>query len=474
MLDTCSQVIAPACPDPLGPVSFAEAEAHRATIAFRDPHPRNSRPVSWTLKARTPAAKSLCAALVQRIQEVEGPGRQREKLVTGVEALIGSLMLGVHAGEWSAQATSNEALAETPIGAFRFNKVRKFLISAGFIEVKPGYFDQDFGIGVSTKLRATPALLRLAETYGVNWQDAWRHFGWDKERSPDVTRDKAVLLRSLDKSPLILPNSVEASRLVEEVMEFNAFARTFSVTYGPDEDARDIGPQFQRIFTENLDLHGRVYVVGGGYQRLPSRPRHCAQDDLLGDYSRRTLRIDGEPCVELDVRASYLAILHGIAGVPLPPGGDPYAVIEGVPREVAKAWIASRIGQGKAPSSWNRDSIEELRADHGIDLARFRVGDVGQGIRDGMPFLGRGLPALLGVADRPRLCSHVLMGIEARALTMAMIVLKERGILGLPLHDALIVQERHAEAAREALEAGYLAEAGITPVVRVKRDGEGS
>lgn len=276
------------------------------------------------------------------------------------------------------------------------------------------------------------------------------------------------------KSPLILPNSVEASRLVEEVMEFNAFARTFSVTYGPDEDARDIGPQFQRIFTENLGLHGRWYAAGGGYQRLPSSLRHGSQGDLLGDYSRRTLRIDGEPCVELDVRASYLTIIHGIAGVPLPAGGDPYAVIQGVPREVVKAWVASRIGQGRAPSSWNRDAVEDLRADHGIDLARFRVGDVGQGIRDAMPFLGRGLPALLGVADQPRLCSHVLMGIEARALTRAMMALKEQGMLGLPLHDALIVQERHAEAAREALEAGYLAEAGITPVVRVKRGVEGS
>jgi hypothetical protein len=469
MLDALPGAIAPAYPDPLGPVSFTEAEAHRTSNALRDPHPSNSRPVSWNLTARTPAAKALCAALARQIEEATGPGRQREKLVAGVEALIGSLMLAAYAGEWAAQATGNEALAEVPIGAFRFNKVRKVLSSAGFIDVKPGYFDQGFGIGLSTKFRATPALLRFADTWGVHSQDAWRHFGRDKERSPDVPRDKAVLLRSLDRTSLILPDTIEASRLVDEIVAFNAFVRTFSVTYGPDDDARDIGPQFQRIFTENLRLHGRVYVVGGGYQRLPSVPRRHGQGNLLGDYSRRTLKIDGEPCVELDVRASHLTIIHGLVGVPLPQGGDPYAVIQGIPREVVKAWVASRIGQGKAPSSWNRETVEDFRADHGIDLTRFRVGDVATAIRDAMPFLGRGLPALLGVADQPRLCSHVLMGIEARALTRAMMALKERGILGLPLHDALIVQERHAEAAREALEAGYHAEAGIVPVVRVKR-----
>jgi hypothetical protein len=472
MLDTCSgTVIIPDCldHDPLGPVSFTEAQTIRADQDPTYNHPTRSRPVSWTLRARTSEAKTLCAELVWRVEEAEGPGRQRDKLVAGVEAFIGSLMLHAYSGSWSAQAMGNEALATVPMGGFRLTKVRNVLTEAGLIDVLRGYFDVEWGGGQSTKFRATPALLRLASTHGVNWRDAWRHFGWIKERSPDVPHEDAVLLRTHDRSRLLLPETADAARLVEDVVAFNDFTRHFAVTYGPEDDTRSIGPQFQRIFTGDLEKHGRWYVVGGGYQGLPACRRGDRQGNLFSDYSRRTLRIDGEPCVELDVRASHLTIIHGLAGVPLPTSGDPYAVVEDVPREVAKAWVSSRIGQGRSPSHWSRDAVEDLRTKHGIDLDRFSVAEVGKAIRDAMPFVGRGLPALLGVQDEPKLSSHVLMGIEARALTRAMLSLKDEAILGLPLHDALIIQERHAERARAALEAGYRAEAGITPIIRVRR-----
>lgn len=470
---TNTQVIDQASfPDPLGPVSFSDAAALRAEANpdYRPPH--RSRFVSWRLRARTPEAQALAAHLVALVETTTGPGRQREKLVSGVEAFVGSLMLGANTGHWSAQPTGNEALGKVPMGAHRFDKIRRALATEGLIEALPGFYDQAWGGGECTKFRATPKLLRFAADHGASWHDAWRHFGWDSEGAPDVPRHELVILRSLNRSELPLPNTTEASRLIEEVSAFNSFSRGFRVTYGPEDDLRDITPQFQRIFTEDLALHGRWYAVGGGYQGLPVKLKNPAVSDHSKAYRRGSLRIDGEPCVELDVRASHLTIIHGLAGVPLLSGGDPYAVVAGVPREVGKAWVASRIGQGKAPSRWSPEAAADLR-DQGIDLTRYSVVDVRKGMVDAMPFLGRGLPRLLGVPDRPQLSSHVLMGIEGRALTRAMMALMGEGIPALPLHDALIVRERDAVRSKEALIAGYVGEAGIVPVVREKRSVEG-
>lgn len=463
--------------DPLGPVTFLEAEAFKASkVPPTYRHPRDhSRLVSWDLRARTDEARALRDHLVSLVIDARPSVavRDPERLIQGVEAFVGSLLLGATTGSWSAQPTNTSAFSGLPIGAHHFTRIRTALVEAGYVEELRGYYDVAFGGGACTKFRATPRLLGLGAAHDVTWMDAWRHFAWNTEKVREIAQDRLVVLRALDGTEMSLPVSPDTQRLIDGVRDYNAFTQGFTITHGPIHDLRVMPTQFQRIFTVSLDLHGRWYPVGGGYPSLPVHPRSCVVPEVLRDYGRRSLRIDGEPCVELDVRASFLTIIHGLVGVPLPPGGDPYAVVPGIPREVAKAWVALRIGQGKAPSRWSDETAEDLRDLHGIDVERYSVAVVRQGIVGAMPFLGRGLPTLLGVVDQPHLCSHVLMGIEARALTGAMMALKARGILGLPVHDALIVQEQHMEEAREALEAGYLAVAGILPVVRVKRGVEG-
>ena len=475
MLDIISNhASTPAPIDPLGPVAFSEVDKIRAEKYPDYDHPTRSRPISWSLRARTAQAKALCADIVRRVEAFGGQGRQPDKLISGAEAFVGSLMLHAYSGCWSSQATGNKALQNVPIGGQRLNKIRKALVHANLIEVLPGYFDTEWGAGQSTKFRATPALLQLGLAHDVNWRDAWHHFDWVSERSPDVPRDNAIVLRDVDGSQVTIRRGAEASRLVKELVEFNAFTRSFSLTYGPADDCRDITPQFRRIFTCDLAKHGRWYVVGGGYQAMAATPRYGHDEKHFRDYSRSSLRIDGEPCVELDVRASHLTIIHGLANVPLPAGGDPYAVVEGVPRQVVKAWVSLRIGQGRSPSHWGREIAEDLLRKHGIQLGLYDIKAISSAIRAAMPFLGRELPNFLGVTEQPKLCSHVLMGIEARALSRAMLALAGEGILGLPLHDALLVQEQHADQATKAIQASYQVEAGIIPLVRVKRGVEGA
>ena len=76
---------------------------------------------------------------------------------------------------------------------------------------------------------------------------------------------------------------------------------------------------------------GRIYGVGDyNYQNVRKS-------------DRPNLRIDGEPIVEIDINASYLSILHGISGCPLPERDDLYD-IGGIDRTIIKAWVSSTIG----------------------------------------------------------------------------------------------------------------------------------
>jgi hypothetical protein len=62
-------------------------------------------------------------------------------------------------------------------------------------------------------------------------------------------------------------------------------------------------------FTRNFNNRswkkgGRLYSVGGGYQRLSEK-------------KRLEMTINGEAVVEIDIKASFLTIYHARLGVPL-------------------------------------------------------------------------------------------------------------------------------------------------------------
>ncbi len=83
-----------------------------------------------------------------------------------------------------------------------------------------------------------------------------------------------------------------------------------------------------------------------------------------------------------------------------------------------------------------------------------------------------GLNRLAHIAPPKRLLTFRLMGLEAEALTAAMRKMRGRGILALPLHDALIVPTSAAEGAKSALGDAYERVAGIRPQLTAKLPGD--
>lgn len=60
------------------------------------------------------------------------------------------------------------------------------------------------------------------------------------------------------------------------------------------------------------------------------------------------------------------------------------------------------------------------------------------------------------------------MGLEARALTAAMLMLKAAGVVALPVHDSLIVPQEAVSMAEQALMGCFRQQVGITPRLHIR------
>ena len=426
----------------------------------------DARPLSLLTRAASPEAAALVAELVARVEEWEREASNAKRrgdalragLTRAVEALAGGLLLtAARHGEdgWCRQAVRPAAFTGRPVSFRHFTAALDAFLGLSLAEqhahlTRFHNFDDVTAVQrFSMRLRATPALVRMAEAHGLALPDMERHWRREARAKPPRplvlreagTRAGGFRVRGAE---LPAPKGPEADAIRANVAATNRFLARFAYE-GCD------APALYRVFTRDLRHHGRWY---GGVEDMPAA-------------ERRRIRIGGEPVREVDVRASHLAILHGLQGLPLPEG-DPYDGL-GFPRGVAKAWITATIGNGGPVSRWSREAKERAAKERdgrpGVDLSRYRVREVGAAVLARYPFLSR-VAEVAGCAAEPRLTPHRIMAIEAAALTRAMDALRGRGVPALPVHDALIVRERDAEAARAALAEAFEAVAGVRPVVR--------
>jgi hypothetical protein len=200
----------------------------------------------------------------------------------------------------------------------------------------------------------------------------------------------------------------------------------------------------------NWNKGGRLYSDGkDSYQQLPRS-------------ERLKITIDDEPVCEIDIRASYLTILHARYKTPfrVSKEHDPYA-IEGLPRAVAKTWCAIFLGSKKALARWPTDSIKEYAEDNdGADLKAYRVKDVGEKVCQKFPLLRRWSELKETWAD--------LMWLESEAIISAMLALmRMQDAASLLVHDSLLVPISHQGWATSHLHASYSYHCKVTPYLEV-------
>ncbi|MBB2176179.1 hypothetical protein [Gluconacetobacter johannae] len=126
-----------------------------------------------------------------------------------------------------------------------------------------------------------------------------------------------------------------------------------------------IHPVLTMQFGPSVFLGGRIY----------SRGVDSFQNMKAAERSRIT--INGEPAVEIDMKASSLSIFLALVQSPEPEGGDPYQCgpLAGLDREAVKPWFVSSLQGGSLRLKWSPDTPESARQAplQGDQGSRFRL-----------------------------------------------------------------------------------------------------
>ena len=179
-----------------------------------------------------------------------------------------------------------------------------------------------------------------------------------------------------------------------------------------------------------------------------------------------TLKIDGECVAEVDIKASHLTLMYFVAraldnNIPeLDPDKDPYH-IEGIPRAVVKQWIVAYSSKLKPLTRWSKEATEKLSG-QGVDLAEYKVKEVGEAIANKYPFIHT-LPSTAvnwGYLQRR----------EADALIATMRRLAhEYDVPSYPVHDSLIVKQSDIFLVTRVMKESFRSFIGFTPALKVSK-----
>jgi hypothetical protein len=212
---------------------------------------------------------------------------------------------------------------------------------------------------------------------------------------------------------------------------------------------KDIGVD-RLVFRLNSESLHRIYNRGS----FSCNGRaYGALHQNLAQSLRSLIRINGRPTVELDFSAYHIHMLYHREGIDYTE--DPY-VKPGGPkmRDIFKAVGLVAINAGNPEPAYG--AIREELDDRGIPLPEMKhpLVSLVEMFRAAHPPIAKHLFSDAGI-NLQNLDSHIMNGILMR--------LMERDILGLPVHDSVIVQLEHQEVLREIMVREYKALMGFEP-----------
>lgn len=344
----------------------------------------------------------------------------------------------------------NDTFVDQPIGARGYNEALRLLKANGYLDRTPFGTCPVTGMLKTTRYWATGKLIKEAEAAGLHAGAIDAHLSRfprpKKLKRPLVARTASRRskkgVKVSGRRVKVDCSSSRARNLAVQVNDINAFI-------AEQEISPDWHYAFRRIFNDvdrpgfNWNSGGRLYSVGGGYQIQPS-----------GERARITL--NGEPTVEVDIKACFPTIIHAMKGVKF----DPWAAYDGTPypRAVIKAWVGMTLSKRYLPSAWTKKQVEEVFPEARLDANDFPIKQINAFMIKHMPIFNEWHKNTLHWTD--------LQFIESSAMIDCVWELaKIHGIPSLPVHDSIIVPVTKVERAEEVLKACFKRWVGVEPVL---------
>lgn len=406
----------------------------------------------------------LCSALALKLVEADKDrkykrrGAEVHKFEGAVGAILADLFKATEQDRqrWSYRTMTASAFTDDWVSSRHFQSFRAAALSLELIETLPGHYARiEFqpgvtsGSGKTSRFRPTEALFAFAAQWNITPENIDEHF---KQHDPDygiVLREgsrqvggdkikgRAIKIKKTDQTE-------QTEQLTLDVSDLNSFLRKHKIVGGTHKG-------YQRIFNQgNVDGYrwnkgGRLYSVGDkNYQTLKKE-------------QRLRMTIDGQGVVEIDIRASYLTILHGIRKATFDPSKDPYA-IPGVERSVVKAWVTMTLGHTHFHTRWPPKVNAEFRS-KGIELGkRYPLKELQPTVLHHLPVMASWPEQTYTVFD--------LMFRESQAMIATMLQLQRNyTVPSLCVHDSIIVPSSAQNLAERVLREQFKEVCGITPTL---------
>lgn len=303
------------------------------------------------------------------------------------------------------------------------------------IDIKPGRYNRETGKGLWTRISATKDLKDRMIACGLIFAN---------HPNPKAKKASGPLLRLRADDGVVVPLERPLSASEEILPDLNKRLRRQALSikwpdYAAYEGCWDFdqhrsnastggGKTLYRQFVGSDGLGGRLY--GHCVQRMPAS-------------ARRHLVINGLPTAEADYSSMQLCLLYGLEGRKLP-SGDLYANC-GYTRDLMKETLTRSVG-----CSTKQETLQAiggfLRESHQTTLNAEKLYHA---LWDAHPGL---CPH-----DRPDdpLAWPRLQYAESELTLKVLGLLLEEDISAIPIHDSFIVQERHKDALRVAMEDGW-------------------
>lgn len=376
----------------------------------------------------------------------------------------------LHEGRWSYRPMRPAAFTGERIGYRPFSRAVDDLKKHEMVELAKGHqqWNQDgFGDGTklaswssATRIRPSAWLARYLANEGLTPENWSEHFELVEPDRP-LVKDPVVLRRRNVRhrgekyrgySMRVDLNDPKARRLRERMDRLNLFYMKHVVEPMPVRG-------FKRIFNNgespqfDWDQGGRLYAVAGSYQTMRKA-------------DRAKLTIDGEPTAEIDVRASFISILSAMRGMQLDPTTDPYE-IEGLPRPLVKAVVTMTLGHDRFHARWPSEVKRRLEDTLGVALGKtYPLAKV-------LPLVVDKLPALRDWGSSNISCFDLQFAESEGLLSAVERLAYDHGVVGLPLHDSLIVPVSRVQLAKGVLVDAFEEVTGIRPQLTGDLGGEG-
>lgn len=407
-------------------------------------------------------AEQLALALVGLVQAQEQRQRARKakderEFQQAVRYILADFLLGFEeeGNGWSFHPLSVSSFTGLNVGYKNFVKITEAWQYSGLIEIHKGRNHKGIEFeagkpayppGLATRYRPLPPLIELAYEYGLStgqYKDAFV-----TELPKKTIEVRAAKIKGEGKGRRMKPpQTAKFEPFTQQVKSLNNFLSSFTVT---GTDFRG----FRRLFNEgdrdDFDYNhgGRLHHADGeGYIGLPSD-------------KRAKMQIDGKAVVEIDINASYLTILHGIKGSPLPQRDDIYD-IGGLPREVVKTWFTITFGVQKFHRSWRPAALKKLKETCPAYNAKMTAPSVQRVVLEYFPIMQDWPDAGVRWSQ--------LMYIESEIIVGTMLELMEAyDAPSFPVHDSLIVRKSDQNLAMKVLSEQFKDKVGIEPRLKVK------